>query len=62
MRCEICEMYYCYSVADPGFPVGGRGPRRGGHGPPRRLRFKNFACQNERIWTRRGGRAGRDPP
>ena len=24
------------SVADPGFPVGGRGPRTGGRGPPRR--------------------------
>ena len=33
------------------------GPRGGGRGPPRRLRFKNFACQNERIWTRRGGGA-----
>ena len=53
-----------FTVADPGFPVGGgRGPRRGGRGPPRWLCFKNFACQNERIWTRRGGaRAGRAPP
>ena len=52
------------SVADPGFPVegGGRGPRTGGRGPPRRLRFKNFACQNERIWTRRGGAPPLDPP
>ena len=51
------------SVADPGFPVGGgRGPRMGGRGPPRRLRFENFACQNERIWTRRGGRAPGAPP
>ena len=41
---------------------GGRGPRTGGHGPPRQLRFKNFACQNERIWTRRGGRAPGAPP
>ena len=51
------------AVADPGFPVGGgRGPRTGDRGPPRWLRFKNFACQNERIWTRRGGRAPGAPP
>ena len=42
------------SVADPGFPVGGRGPRSGGRGLLRQLRFKNFECQNERIWTLRG--------
>ena len=41
---------------------GGRGPRTGGRGPPKWLRFKNFACQNERIWTRRGGRAPGAPP
>ena len=41
---------------------GGRGPRTGGRGPPRWLRFKNFACQNERILTRRGGRAPGAPP
>ena len=37
----------------------------GGPWTPRQLRFENFACQNERIWTRRGARAGRaslDPP
>ena len=38
-------------LADPGFPVGGRGPRRWGRGLPRRLRFENFVCRNERIWT-----------
>ena len=47
------------AVADPGFPVGGRGPRKGGRGLPRWLRFKNFVCQNERIWTLGGG--GRAP-
>ena len=38
-------------LADPGFPVGGRGPRGvgGGRGLPRHLRFKKFVCQNERI-------------
>ena len=42
------------AVADPGFPVGGRRP-------PGRLRFKNFVCRNERIWTL-GGRAPNMPP
>ena len=50
------------SVADPGFPVGGRGPRRRGCGLPRQLRFENFVCQNERIGTLGGGRAPLDPP
>ena len=49
------------SVADPGFPVGGRGPRRRGCGLPRQLHFKNFVCQNERIGTLGGARAGRPP-
>ena len=30
------------TVADPGFPVGGRGPRKGGRGLPRRLCFVKF--------------------
>ena len=57
------------AVADPGFPVGGRGPLTGGRGLLRRLRFENFVCQNERIWTlgARGGDVRRasanvDPP
>ena len=50
------------SVADPGFPVGGRGPRRRGCGLPKQLRFENFVCQNERIGTRRGGGATGAPP
>ena len=37
-------------VADPGLPVGGV-DFVGGGGLPRWLRFKNFVCQNERIWT-----------
>ena len=36
------------TVADPGFPVGGRQL-------PRQLCFKKFVRQNERIWTLRGG-------
>ena len=37
------------TVADPRFPTGGHGPCWGGMGS--RGSFKNFACQNERIWT-----------
>ena len=44
----------CNTVADPGFPVGGRGL-------PRRLRFENFVCRNERIWTLRGRAPGTPP-
>ena len=39
---------------DPGFPIGGRGL-------PKRLRFENFVCRNDRIWTL-GGRAPGTPP
>ena len=42
------------AVADPGFLVGGRGL-------PRWLRFENFVCQSERIWTLRGACAGHGP-
>ena len=56
------------SVADPGFPVGGCRPHTGGADVvgggrqlPRWLHFKKFVCQNERIWTRRGARAGGAP-
>ena len=31
--------------ADPGFPIGGRGPTLGGHGPF----FGENVCENERI-------------
>ena len=50
------------AVADPGFPVGGRGPRRQGCGLPRRLCFENFVCQNERIGTLGGGARRARPP
>ena len=65
LPCQLASQYQ-YSqinpVADPGFPIGGRGPRTGGRGPLRRLHFENFACQNERIWTRRGGARRARPP
>ena len=48
------------AVADPGFPVGGGLDLVGGGGLPRWLRFENFVCQNEIIWTL-GGRAPATP-
>ena len=49
MNVDLCYIF-TFAVADPGFPVGG-----GGRGFPKRLRFENFVCQNERIWTLGGG-------
>ena len=52
------------AVADPGFHVGGV-DLVGGRGLPRRLHFVKFVCQNERIVSFRGARAGYaplDPP
>ena len=43
------------------FPQGGV-DLVGGRVLPRRLRFENFVCQNERIWTLGGGRAPGTPP
>ena len=50
-------------MADPGFHVGGDVDIVGGPGLLRRLRFENFLCQNERIWTLRvpGARPPLDP-
>ena len=41
-----------YSVADPGFPVGGA---------PTRVLFGENVCENERIGSHWRGRAGRGP-
>ena len=42
-------------MADPGFPVGGRGPVRGrGVGPPMQALFAKNVCENERIGSRGG--------
>ena len=43
------------SVADPGFPVGGRGPVTGGHGPPTQALFTKNVGENERIGFHGGG-------
>ena len=49
-------LHFCYTgqwwIQD--FPWGGRGLLR-------RLRFKNFVCRNERIWTLRGRAPGAPP-
>ena len=45
--------------ADPGFPVGGRGPVLKGRGPPTRVLFGKNVCKNERIGSRRGAYAGK---
>ena len=60
-KLEIDFLDYTH-LEDPGFPVGGRGLGRGGHRPPRWLRFENFACQNERIWICRGVHVLGAPP
>ena len=41
------------AVVDPGFPVGGHGPR-GGHGLPRQLHFEIFLCQTKESGPLRG--------
>ena len=49
------------AVADPGFPVGGVDPL-GGHGPPTQVLTGKNVCKNERIGSRRRGRAPGTPP
>ena len=53
-----------FTVADPGFPVGGVHPL-GGRGPPTWALFGENVCENERIGSHRGrapGTAPLDPP
>ena len=63
-------MLFCYlpnsvcddiSVADPGFPVGGRGPRRGGAWTPKAVTFQKF-CMSKRKNLDPGGLAPGTPP
>ena len=42
-------------MADPGFPVGGCGPVRGGHGHPIRVLFGENVCKNESIGSHKKG-------
>ena len=43
-------------MADPGFPVGGRGPVRGGRGPLMQALFGKNVCENKRIGSHGGVR------
>ena len=49
------------AVADPGFPVGGRSPVRGVHGPPTQVLFGENVCENERIGSHGGVHPARFP-
>ena len=49
------------TVADPGFPVGGRAPV-GGRGPPTWALFSENVCKNERIGFHGGGHVPGTPP
>ena len=48
-----CTKLICVMCRIQDFPQGG--------GLPRRLRFENFVCQNERIWTLGVAFAGHAP-
>ena len=49
------------TVADPGFPVGGRGPRRGGVWTPEAVTFRKF-CMSKRKNLNPWGRTPGTPP
>ena len=51
---HVQEIFSLVPVADPGFPVGVRGPIRGGCGSPMRALFGENVCKNERIGSQRG--------
>ena len=48
------------TVADPGFPVGGRRPV-GGRQPPMHMLFSENVCENERIGSCWGGAPAAPP-
>ena len=50
-----------FSVADPGFPIGGCGPVRGGRGPLTWMLFGKNVCKNERIGSIGGMRPACPP-
>ena len=57
----LVGMEFC-PVADPGFPVGGHAPVRGGCGPPTQVLFGENVCENERIGSHGGWCAPGTPP
>ena len=46
---------FTFSVADPGFPVGGANLVGGGAPTPEAATFEKFVCENKRMWTLEGG-------
>ena len=48
-------LFECKNSSRSRISLGGGADLMGGRQLPRWLRFKKFVCQNERIWTRRGG-------
>ena len=50
------------SVVDPGFPIGGRAPVRGGRGPLMQAILGENVCENERIGSNRGVACARHAP
>ena len=55
--CHLFIYFYkfvLFSVADPGFPIGGAPSRWEGHRPPMRVLFSKNVCENKRIGSRGG--------
>ena len=49
-------------VADPGFPVGGRGPRGGGAWTPEAATFHKICMSKRKNWVPWGGARARCAP
>ena len=59
---ESFDLHWNYTVADPGFPVGGAMGPLGGRGPPTQALFGENVCENERNGSHRGWRVPGTPP
>ena len=50
--CYFCNFQKPRSAADPGFPVGGRGPRRRGAWTPEAATFRKICMSKRKNWVR----------